>query len=127
MPVIYVALGGALGAVLRFAVSGVVVPTMGDAFPWGTLAVNILGSFVAGLLWASLGQTAGQERLNALFVIGMMGAFTTFSTFSVESFRLFEVSGLQPALVNVLANNVGALLAAIGGIWVGRTFLAGAT
>ncbi len=126
MQVVYVALGGALGAVMRFAVSGLVLRTMGGAFPWGTLAVNMMGSFVAGLLWAILGETVGQQRLNALFVIGMMGAFTTFSTFSLESLRLFEEAGLRPALINVAANNLGALVAVIAGVWVGRTFLTGA-
>lgn len=126
MSIVYVAFGGALGAVLRFAVSGMALRSMGASFPWGTLAVNVLGSFVAGLLWAILGQTVGQQRLNALFAIGMMGAFTTFSTFSVESLRLFEESGLQPALINVAANNLGALLAVIAGVWVGRSILAGA-
>ncbi|PIQ63245.1 MAG: fluoride efflux transporter CrcB [Bacteroidetes bacterium CG12_big_fil_rev_8_21_14_0_65_60_17] len=123
MSVVYVALGGAMGAVMRFAVSNVVLRTMGAAFPWGTLAVNMLGSFIAGLLWSILGQTVGQQRLNALFVIGMMGAFTTFSTFSLESFRLYEEAGLPPALLNVAANNIGALLAVIGGIYLGRTLL----
>lgn len=123
MPVLYVALGGALGAVLRFGVSRATVHLMGTGFPWGTLVVNVGGSFVAGVLWAILGSTVGQQRMNALFFIGLLGAFTTFSAYSVESLRLYEDGHMLLAAVNVLANNIGALAAVAGGVLLGRSLL----
>ena len=67
---IYIALGGAIGAVGRFGVSMVVLRYAGGGFPWGTLAVNVAGSFLAGILWAVLDQTQGTQRLHAVFMIG---------------------------------------------------------
>lgn len=119
MQVLYVALGGALGAVLRFSVSMGMVRYMGSGFPWGTLVVNVVGSFVAGFLWSILGSTVGQQRMNALFFIGLLGAFTTFSAYSVESLRLYQDGHAMLAAVNVLANNIGALLAVVGGFMAG--------
>lgn len=121
---LYIALGGALGALGRFSVSLLVLRFAGAGFPWGTLVVNVLGSFLAGLCWAMLGQTQGPQRLHALFMIGVLGAFTTFSAFSMESLRLYEDGRSVMALVNVLANNVGALAAVVAGVWAGRSLTA---
>lgn len=121
---LYIALGGAVGAVGRFGVSIAVLRYAGAGFPWGTLAVNIIGSFLAGVFWAILGQTHGPQRMHALFMIGMLGAFTTFSAFSVESLRLYEDGRSLMALVNVLANNLGALAAVVAGVWAGRSLSA---
>lgn len=118
---VYIALGGAIGAVSRFGLSLAVLRYAGGGFPWGTLAVNVLGSFLAGVLWAILGQTEGQQRMNALFMIGVLGAFTTFSAFSVESMRLYEDGRTMMAVANVLANNLGAIAAVFGGVWAGRS------
>jgi CrcB protein len=71
-----------------------------------------------------LGQTQGPQRLHALFMIGVLGAFTTFSAFSMESLRLYEDGRSVMALVNVLANNVGALAAVVAGVWAGRSLTA---
>lgn len=120
---VYIALGGAIGAVSRFGLSLAILRYAESGFPWGTLAVNVLGSFLAGILWAILGQTEGQQRMNALFMIGVLGAFTTFSAFSVESLRLYEDGRTMMAVANVLANNLGALAAAFGGVWAGRSLL----
>ncbi|WP_439598507.1 fluoride efflux transporter FluC [Falsiroseomonas sp.] len=83
-----VALGGALGSVLRYAISLLAVEQFGTAFPWGTLAVNILGSAAIGLA-AALGV---QGELRLLLVTGVLGGFTTFSAFSLETGLLFERS-----------------------------------
>lgn len=124
MQLVYIAIGGALGAVSRFGVSMAVLRLAGSGFPWGTLVVNILGSFLAGVVWAVLGHTQGQQRLNALFLIGLLGAFTTFSAFSVESLRLYEDGKTMLTVANVLANNLGALVAVAGGFWAGRSVVA---
>ncbi|NKE46017.1 fluoride efflux transporter CrcB [Roseomonas frigidaquae] len=86
--ILLVALGGAIGSVLRYAIALLAVETLGIAFPWGTLAVNILGSGAIGVA-AALG-VQGEMRL--LLVTGLLGGFTTFSAFSLETGLLFERS-----------------------------------
>jgi len=74
----YILTGGALGAALRYGVSLIVFRETGGSFPWGTLVVNVMGSFVAGFVWAYLNQTTGSARMQAFLIIGVRGAFTTF-------------------------------------------------
>ena len=89
MTVLYVALGCALGGVCRNAVSQALNPAAGC--PWGTLAVNVLGSLAIGILSGWLAQgVAGMAAIRAFAVVGFCGGFTTFSTFSNETFRLLE-------------------------------------
>lgn len=116
---LYVAAGGALGACLRYVVSLAALRIGGSGFPWGTLAVNILGSLAAGFLWSLLFETTGRGRLQAVFLIGMLGAFTTFSAFSLETLRLWESGHAGLAAANVAANNIGALLAVAAGYMLG--------
>lgn len=104
------AVGGALGAVARYAIGGWV---QGNAFfPYGTLAVNVAGSFILGLVMA--GTHAGFVSNDArLFLgVGLLGAFTTFSTFSFETFRLIENQEWLLAAANTLLN-VGLALFAV--------------
>ncbi|MGK7862705.1 fluoride efflux transporter FluC [Falsiroseomonas sp. E2-1-a4] len=84
--ILLVALGGAIGSVLRYAIALLTVAQFGVTFPWGTLAVNVLGSAAIGLA-AALG-VQGEMRL--LLVTGLLGGFTTFSAFSLETGFLFE-------------------------------------
>ena len=110
-----VALGGALGSVLRHLVSIAAVAQLGTGFPYGTLAVNIVGSALIGLA-AGLGVTA-EARL--FLVTGLLGGFTTFSAFSLETGALFERSPALAALY-VLAS-VGLGLAAFAAVfWFSR-------
>ncbi|TCZ65582.1 CrcB family protein [Roseicella aquatilis] len=81
-----VAAGGALGSVLRFLVSTLLVELLGTAFPWGTLAVNVVGSAAIGLL-GGLGVEGG---MRLLLVTGLLGGFTTFSAFSLETGLLWQ-------------------------------------
>jgi len=98
-----VALGGGMGAVMRFWVAGTVQRAIGGAFPWGTLAVNVLGSFLLGFLfiWLLERSTVG-ELARLLITVGFFGAFTTFSTFSVETVRLMQEGALAWAIGNIL-------------------------
>ena len=123
--VMYIALGGAIGAALRYLVSLAMLNVLGGEFPWGTLTVNILGSLAAGFLWGMLGDSAGSERTQALFFVGLLGAFTTFSAYALESLQLFQDGRWGVAAATVLANNVGALLAAIVGYTVARVVARG--
>lgn len=117
-----IGLGGFLGAVLRYAASGVMQKlTQSAAFPYGTLAVNILGCFVIGLL-SQLVETRGllTADARALLLPGFLGGFTTFSTFSNETMNLFRNSESPFAVANIAAH----ILLGLGAVWAGRTVAA---
>ena len=113
--VLLVALGGAVGSVARYLVSVAALATLGAGFPWGTLAVNILGSAAIGVA-AGMG-IEGQQRL--LLVTGVLGGFTTFSAFSLETGALFERSPLL-AVLYVLASVTFGLAAFALAWWLTR-------
>ncbi|MCE9687315.1 MULTISPECIES: fluoride efflux transporter CrcB [Shewanella] len=101
---LFVALGGSIGAVLRYLVSILMFQLFGSGFPFGTLLVNILGSFSMGMIYA-LGQaTHVSPELKALVGVGLLGALTTFSTFSNETLLLMQEGQLLKAIMNVVLN-----------------------
>ena len=108
--VIYVALGGALGSVLR-----VLLGTTAS-FPFGTLWVNILGSFLIGAAWVSgLDKSSG---IYPFFILGILGGFTTFSTFSLDALKLTQ-AGQPVAAASYVLGSVALSLLAVGlGAWV---------
>lgn len=107
----WVAAGGACGALARFSVA-MLMPTTG--FPWSTLLVNVSGSALAGLVAGLfIGQGWFESFGRPFLVIGMLGAFTTFSTFSMDTLVLFESGNLMHALAYVAANLFGCLAAAL--------------
>lgn len=87
---VYVAIGGALGAAARYALGGWIHSWAGTGFPWGTFAVNAIGSFLIGLSLRYLEATAAPPELRALVTAGVLGAFTTFSTFTYEAITLLQ-------------------------------------
>jgi CrcB protein len=111
-----IAAGGALGAVFRYGVSNGIYQWLGRDFPWGTLAVNMLGSLLMGGLYVLLVERlAATAELRAFLLIGVLGAFTTFSTFSIETLLLIENGQLLRAVMNMLASVLVCIVAA----WVG--------
>ena len=118
MSYLWVALGGALGSVARYACSVGATRWLGPNFPWGTLFVNVTGSFMIGLL-AALVSADGRPVLGsdarAFLMIGVLGGFTTFSSFSLETLTLARSGALGAASLNV-ALSVGLCL---GGVWLG--------
>ena len=112
-----IAAGGALGAVGRHLVAAQVGVWAGHGFPFGTLAVNVIGSFAMGLL-VELGALAWQPslELRAFLAVGVLGAFTTFSTFSMDAVLLYERGELALAAAYVAGSvvlSVGAFVAAL--------------
>ena len=113
-----VAAGGAIGALLRYGVSGLVGVT--QVFPWATLTINIAGSFAIGMLWGWHSHAEWFQQWGRLFlVVGVLGGFTTFSAFSLESFVLFDNGKSITALTYVLASVAGCLLAVFAGMKAG--------
>ncbi|MEA1962421.1 MAG: fluoride efflux transporter CrcB [Bacillota bacterium] len=115
-PVFLVALGGAVGAVLRYSISSLVAYRWESVLPMGTLVVNVIGSLlIAFFVVKGLESGALSSDWRLLIVVGLGGAFTTFSSFSVETMSLLRDSAYQYAMFNVLVNVCLCLLAA----WMG--------
>lgn len=120
--VIAVAVGGALGSVLRFGLSSWVQGTTGRAFPYGTLSVNVLGCFVMGVLYVALIERTGYSIWSAGLLVGVLGGFTTFSAFSMDTMRLMESGLPAQALLNVLASVVLCVAATWLGLLLARNW-----
>lgn len=121
--IIVIAAGGAIGAVLRFFVSSGVYQWLGRGFPFGTLAVNVIGSFLIGLLTEALvlQRIAITLEYRAAILIGLFGSFTTFSTFSLETLSLMEQGNYLKAGLNIVVSVVACLFAVWLGLLSGRT------
>jgi CrcB protein len=116
---ILVALGGALGSVARFALSGFVADRIGATFPWDTLLVNVTGSFVIGF-YATLtgpdGRVFASSNSRQFFMIGICGGYTTFSSFSLQTLNLArDGEWLQAG-----GNTVGSVVACLVAVWLGH-------
>ena len=124
MQILVIAAGGAVGAVLRYLVSLLVISLAGDSWPYGTLVVNLLGAFLIGFLWQLFDTVTYQHTTRLLVFTGGLGAFTTFSTFSLESLTLLQVGRTRDGMLYLLASNVGGLLCVWLGFVVSRYVLA---
>lgn len=120
MKIVCVLLGGSLGALARYGVSLGAARLCGASFPWGTLAVNLVGCFLIGLAFALGERSILSPSFRLFLVTGFLGALTTFSTFAMESVGFMRDGLGGPALWNVVANNVGGLLLVLLGLWAGR-------
>ena len=112
---VQVALGGALGSVLRFWLGGVIGHKAGTPF-WGTLFVNVTGCFLIGLL-GNLRENGPGEFDRYFLMVGVLGGYTTFSTFSLQTLELFRAGSPGLAVANVALSMVLCLL----GVWLGAT------
>jgi fluoride exporter len=118
---LFIACGGAFGAVLRYTASSWVYSLLGKGFPYGTLFVNVMGSLLIGLLSVYLlDRAAVSAEWRAAILVGVLGSFTTFSTFSLETLNLLEQGELVTASVNMLASVSICVLAVWFGVAIGR-------
>ena len=113
---IFIAVAGLIGTLIRYWLSGFVARQYGETFPWGTLVVNLIGSFLAGALYH-----LAEERfllpptLRTVIFIGLLGGFTTFSSYGLQTFTLLRDGQLGLATLNIAVSNVLGLLL----VWVG--------
>lgn len=121
-PLLQVALGGAIGASARYLTNVTATRIMGHGYPWATLTVNVLGSFLMGVLVVLLAKKGGNAHA-PLLITGMLGGFTTFSAFSLDAFTLFERGQAAAAAGYVLASVALSLTAIVVGILLTRSIL----
>ena len=112
-----VCLGGALGSGARYATSLWAAAAIGTAFPFGTLIVNVLGSFLLGFLMQAIPSSSD---LRLMLTTGVMGGFTTYSTFNYETTQYFREGAWAVGAVNVAATVVGCLAAGLLGLALAR-------
>ena len=118
--VFFVALGGAIGAALRYLLSGLIGRYVESAFPAGTLGANLIGCLAVGLLWEPLANTALAPHARTFILIGVLGAFTTFSTYGIESVNLLRAGELRLALLNLFLSNALGIAGVLLGLGVSR-------
>src|SRR5215210_4776645 len=119
--ILCVGLAGLAGTLCRYWVSGVVARRYGEAFPFGTLAVNLLGCFAAGLLFHFMQERWDvSETARAAVFVGLLGGFTTFSAYGLQTFALLRDGRLGFAALNVVASNLLGLLMVCAGYAAGR-------
>jgi fluoride exporter len=114
--VVAIAVAGALGALARYGLEGLVSRRLPGAFPWGTFVVNVSGAFVLGFVFTVMTeQLTVAPWIRGAITIGFVGAYTTFSTFSFETYRLVEDGAVGIAAANAL----GSIAAGLGAVYLG--------
>jgi CrcB protein len=122
-----VLLGSALGGMARYALSGAIARSIGEIFPWGTLLVNISGSFVIGIAAAAAapgGALPGDPTIRTLVMTGLCGGYTTFSSFSLQTLNLARESDWRRAVANI-AGSIALCLAAVWAGWALGALISG--
>jgi CrcB protein len=120
--VLFVMLGGSMGALSRYGASLLAVRLFGSRFPWGTLAVNLVGCFFIGLAFALAERGSGMmsPSMRLFFVTGYLGGLTTFSTYALETTNALVAQDSMSAVLNFAANNLLGVAFVLLGIWMVR-------
>ncbi len=123
MPVLAIALGGAAGALLRWSVASFVQHRFSASdFPYGTLAVNVVGCFLIGVCYVVLVERLDNSILRQAVNIGFIGSLTTFSTYCIESYNLFESREYLAGAMNLFGSVLLGMIAVVLGIMVAKLF-----
>jgi CrcB protein len=120
---IQVAIGGAIGAIARYMTNIGLLRLIGPGFPWGTLTVNVVGSFLMGLAWVLL-DVRGAMRFAPLVMTGVLGGFTTFSAFSLDAVTMVERGQAGLGLIYVAVSVAASIAALFAGVLIARGVLA---
>lgn len=115
-----VMIGGAIGAGLRYEAGRVSLRLIGPSFPWGTLAVNLIGGLLMGVLAGVLIRTGGGETARLLIGVGVLGGFTTFSAFSLDTYNMVARGQAELAVAYVAASVIGSIALLVAGLWLAR-------
>lgn len=116
--ILAVAFGGSLGAVLRYLIFFYFEKMHKSIFPWQTLAVNLLGAFLIGLLWGYFDRVYASPGLRMFIFIGVLGSFTTFSTFAFDIFSMIHDGQFKNMIVYILSTNILGIGLAFGGFYL---------
>lgn len=122
--VLLIAGGGAVGALCRYGLAGVIQSRFAASsfFPWGTMAVNVLGCLVMGILWVFVEERSLlRPEMQDLLMVGLVGAFTTFSTFGLETVQLIDDRQWLAAGANVAGSVIVGIVAVLGGMALARS------
>jgi len=119
--ILLIGVAGLLGTLARYALSGYVARRFGETFPTGTLVVNLVGCFLAGLIFYLMQERfLINQTVRTAVMIGLLGGFTTFSSFGLQTFTLLRDGEIGLATLNVLASNAAGLLTVWAGYTLGR-------
>ncbi len=118
-----IAVGGSLGAIARYGLSTFVYHTTSETFPWGTLVVNLTGSFAIGVVIELFESAIIPTEWRSFITIGFLGAYTTFSTYTLETVNLLRDGELKLATLNIVASNLIGILFVVLGIYSSRLLL----
>jgi CrcB protein len=118
--ILLIALGGAIGSVCRYGCGGLAYRLSGSIFPWGTAAVNLIGSLAIGFLWAAFERAALGSTMRTFVFIGILGGFTTFSSYTLETFNLFREGEARLAITNMFVSNIVGVAAVFVGFMIFR-------
>jgi CrcB protein len=120
MNFLLVMIGGALGSAARYLVGKLTLGWFGPHYPWGTLAVNLIGGFLMGLLAGMLARSGGSEHTRLLIGVGVLGGFTTFSAFSLDTALMIERGDWGVAITYALVSVIGSVIALFAGLYLVR-------
>jgi len=122
MTILYIAIGGAIGAVLRYLMMNLIGNNLGNNFPYATMLVNISGSFAMGLLvgWLAWKLPVNAADLRLFLAVGVLGGYTTFSSFSLDAINLIERGEIFSASIYIILSVALSLIGLIGGLYLIR-------
>ena len=120
---LFIALGGSIGALARFGIAKFVNQVSGGVFPWGTMTVNFLGLFVMGFLYELFEKTLVPSEIRLFLTVGFLGALTTFSTYGMETITLFRNGQYGAAVLNIVLSNVIGIVLVVAGIFIARVMI----
>ncbi|MBN2107312.1 MAG: fluoride efflux transporter CrcB [Deltaproteobacteria bacterium] len=122
--VIYVAIGGAIGSVFRYVFSGGVHVWINSTYPWGTFAVNLTGSFIAGFLWRFFEEMLIPAHMRPFIFIGILGGFTTFSSYMLETLNMLRDGEFLAACGNLVLHNLCGIIVISAGFMLAQLLVA---